>query len=94
MDSVTPLASLAANSGFIDLLNIFALVVSHVVSLCCIEAYRLEGRGKVLFTCVFPITVVIVIFVPCLFALKAWLILYHDNSFVKLLKLIHSEIER
>ncbi|XP_004648193.2 olfactory receptor 4C12-like, partial [Octodon degus] len=57
----------AANSGFICLLNFLLLMVSYVIILYSLKSHSLESKRKAMSTCASHITVVIIFFIPCIF---------------------------
>ncbi|XP_065801940.1 olfactory receptor 4C13-like [Muntiacus reevesi] len=57
----------AANSGFLCLLNFLLLLGSYVVIAYTLRTHSLEAKRKALSTCVSHITAVIIFLVPCIF---------------------------
>ena len=57
----------AANSGFICLLNFLLLVGSYTVILHSLRTQSLAAKEKALYTCVSHITEVVFFFGPCIF---------------------------
>ena len=66
-DSHTLGLFIAANSGFICLLNFLLLIGSYAVILHSLKTQSLKARQKALSTCVYYITAVIFFFLPCIF---------------------------
>uniref|UniRef100_A0A286XWJ0 G-protein coupled receptors family 1 profile domain-containing protein n=1 Tax=Cavia porcellus TaxID=10141 RepID=A0A286XWJ0_CAVPO len=66
-DTHTLVLFVAANSGFICLLNFLLLMVFYVIIRCALKNYSLDGRIKVFSTCVSHIPVAVMSPVPCIF---------------------------